>query len=260
MAPDGDHCVAELVRHFDHPGELGRVLYRAELRLVGLEIDGERQDGPVIEQPAGAEFLDLRQYRLGPEPLALHHFGLAQVLEEFIRLVVQAGGKQPHFLLRVPPAGGQFKRRFLERLEAVQVALFLEETHVARIAGEGAVEQQAVRLVGVRDDFLGVNLHRLVEQVDVALVPRAGIVRGALVHQLFRRLQIPGDKLPHQRPVGIVKIFSANINVGDRARQLRRGHQHVRALHRPLRPGADAVQVGAKAEHVRRHRKTGGDA
>ena len=84
-------------------------------------------------------------------------------------------------------------------------------------------------------------------------------MRGALVHQLFRRLQIPGDKLPHQRPVGIVKIFSANINVGDRARQLRCRHQHVRTLHRPLRPGADAVQVGAKAEHVRRHRKAGGD-
>ena len=76
MAPDGDHSVAELVRHLDHPGELGRVLYRAELRLVGLEIDGERQNGPVIEQPAGAEFLDLRQDRLGPEPLALHYFSL----------------------------------------------------------------------------------------------------------------------------------------------------------------------------------------
>ena len=48
MATDGDHGVAELVRHLDHPGELGRVLHRAELRLVGFKIDGERQNGPVV--------------------------------------------------------------------------------------------------------------------------------------------------------------------------------------------------------------------
>ena len=160
-------------------------------------------------------------------------------------------------MFRVPAAGRQFQRRSLERLKAVQVALLLEKTHVARVTSERTVEQQAVRLVGVREDFLGVNLHRLVEQVNVALIRRAGIVRRPLVHQFLRRLKIAGDKLPHQRTVGVVKILSANVHVSDRSRQLRRGHQHVCALHRPLRPGAHPVQVRAQSEHVRRYRETG---
>ena len=59
MPPDGDHSVAELVRHLDHTGKLGGIAHRAEIGLVGIEIDGERQNGPVIQQSAGAEFLNL---------------------------------------------------------------------------------------------------------------------------------------------------------------------------------------------------------
>ena len=77
--------------------------------------------------------------------------------------IIQAGREQPHLLLGVAQLGRQVERCRLKCLEPVEVALLFKKTDVARVACEGAVQQQAVRLVGVGDDILGINLHRLVQ-------------------------------------------------------------------------------------------------
>ena len=77
--------------------------------------------------------------------------------------IIQAGREQPHLLLGVAQLGRQVERCRLKCLEPVKVALLFKKADVARVAGKSAVQQQAVRLVGVGDDILGINLHRLVQ-------------------------------------------------------------------------------------------------
>ncbi len=79
MATDGDDGVAEPRRSLDQPLELGAVLDRAELGLVGLEVDGEGKDGALVQRAAGAELLDFALHRLGPEPFTALQLRLRQV-------------------------------------------------------------------------------------------------------------------------------------------------------------------------------------
>ena len=144
MTADGDHGVTELAGRAHGPFVFGGVLLGAEFLLIGIKIDGEGQQGFVVQHAVATERFDFVDHRLGAEAVGTFDGGLLQAAGEQWRAVVEIMLAEGIGLGGKALRGGQLDRRFIEGIEAIEIVCLGEEGDVAGVARQGAIDEQAV--------------------------------------------------------------------------------------------------------------------